>query len=507
MTIREQLEAKYGKPQIDTQPTPQAQPGSVRARLEAKYGKPQTTNYTQQPDLATQPQNQPKQKLGLMDVLVRKNPFAQATIGAAKGVASTLKGAASLGEKGLNLIDKALGTDVKQRYGINEGETASDALVSDKALEGTNTAQKIGKGAEQIGEFFVPGGAATKIGRVAEGAGVLSKTPRLGKLAGLAAKTLAEGATGAGIISAQQGEVNKTSAAAGAAAAASSAVLSGIGGITKNIPKNIWRRVLNRTANDVLKKPGVEEGAANLGIMGTTKGMARRAQVAIQEAEMQLDELLKNSIGKIETKNIAPYLDDLKNAYSQIPGEVDAVVRINEIQNELLQKPALTAFEANKLKREIYNRINKSYGKGTLEIPAKTEAQKQIARGLKEEIEKIVPEAKTLNQRQAVYINVLKAMEKEIAKAPRGVVGTGIGLYDLAVGGAAGVAAGGPWGIAAVAAKKGLDSKLLQTGTAKMINYFNKLSPTKKTLFYNALKGYLTNKTSQLFKKQGEQPR
>jgi len=40
------------------------------------------------------------------------------------------------------------------------------------------------------------------------------------------------------------------------------------------------------------------------------------------------------------------------------------------------------------LKRDIYAVISKSYGKGAFEIPAKTEAQKIMAAGLKQELRK-----------------------------------------------------------------------------------------------------------------------
>jgi hypothetical protein len=66
-------------------------------------------------------------------------------------------------------------------------------------------------------------------------------------------------------------------------------------------------------------------------------------------------------------------------------------------------------------------------------------------------------------------------------------------LYDLLVGGigtGAGIATGNPLlGIGLVAAKKTGESTAFLSATSKLINYFNELSPTKKLLFYNALKG------------------
>jgi hypothetical protein len=131
--------------------------------------------------------------------------------------------------------------------------------------------------------------------------------------------------------------------------------------------------------------------------------------------------------------------------------------------------------------------------------------KKIAATGLKQEIEKVVPEAKTLNQKQAVYIQIKKAIDRQLALGEgRGIAGLNIGMHDLLTGGlfeSAGLATGHPLaGVGAVIAKKAAESTLVRSSVAKAADYFNHLSPTQKELFYNGIKGLIV-KSGQAFKK------
>lgn len=436
-------------------------------------------------------------------------------VGAAKGVADVPREFASLGN---DLGNKFSNTGVGKFVGKGIQTTLGKVVTPETAQalqqgikEGTQqtaftrpegTAQKLGYGAEKIGEFFLPGGAATKASKAVETASALNKAPKVAKGLAFLTKVGTEGALAAGQTAQQEGELNNNALIAGGLGAASSVASKGLETVSKNLPENMWKKILNRTASTVEKKPGVEKEASKLGLFGTQKSILGTAKNTIQSVELELDDLLKNSTGQIETKNIVPYLDDLKKAYSQIPGEKSSVELIANLQDEIASKGVLSPLEANKIKREIYSKISKSYGKGTLEIPAKIDAQKQIARGLKEEIEKVIPEAKTLNQKQGIYIEIRNAIDKQIAQRPKGIAGTGIGLYDITLGGlgsAVGLGGGGPGlgFLAGIGAKKAYESTAFRSGAAKLAKYFNELSPTKKALFYNGLKG-LTSQGIQI---------
>ena len=95
------------------------------------------------------------------------NKFSELNKGVLKGVGSTLYNTGKLIDKGLS---KLTGTK-----GINETLGTEDKKPS--FLTPKNTTEKIGYGAEQIAEFLMPGGASTKVSKVAEGANILSKSP------------------------------------------------------------------------------------------------------------------------------------------------------------------------------------------------------------------------------------------------------------------------------------------------------------------------------------------
>lgn len=422
----------------------------------------------------------------------RNEGLKNVLLGVGKGALSTLRGATSLVEKGFQTI-------TRQNLGK---PTAAETVIPKSVVTPTNRAQKAGFAGEQIGEFFIPGGAATKVGKTIEGASALSKVPRLAKFLGLGTTALTEGSISAGQIAAQEGEVNKGTVGAGMTVGAFSGLSKLLGSATKRIPKGLWTSVLNRTAKMVEKNPKLEQQAAEAGLVGTRKNIASVAKQNIQKIETELDDLLVGSKGQIEGTKLSGYLEDLKNSYKSIPGEEAAVSTIENIQKEVAAKGVLNLSEANKLKRTIYEKIANSYGKGTLEIPAKTEAQKTLARGLKEEIEKIIPEAKTLNEKQAVYIQVKKAIERVLNQPRKGIAGTGIGWYDLMLGGIGLGATGGDYETALklVVGKKLVESPAIRTSAAKLFQYFNDLSPTKKALFYNALKGLSAEGPNAIFK-------
>lgn len=412
--------------------------------------------------------------------------------GALKGAGSTLNTISGLGQKALNVINPMHDEPIAQ---INKERLAPHGMT-----------EKFGFGAEQVAEFFIPAGAVAKVGKVAEaGIGGLNLASQVGRAGGIAESALKLGAKvglgaseAAGITALQGGDKSDIKLAAGLGAGLS-VVAKGIESVLNKVPQTAWSSILKRTPTEAAKNPALPKQAAQAGLTGLTRqGIANKAQEAIQSIEVTLDDLLSKSGAKINQGKIVGYLSDLRHSYAAIPGEQSSVKVIDNIIDDLYSGfktgKSMSAVEANQLKRDIYSVIAKSYGKGAFEIPAKVEAQKAIARALKTEIEKVIPEAKTLNQRQAVYIQIKKALDKTIARTEgKGIAGTGVGLYDLltlGVGTGAGAATGNPFlGLGLVAGKKVAESPIILSSTAKLLNYFNTLSPTKKLLFYQAIKG------------------
>lgn len=260
------------------------------------------------------------------------------------------------------------------------------------------------------------------------------------------------------------------------------------------LPENSWSLILKQSPTEVAKNPKLAQQVAETGVTGLTrKSLSKQFGGLIQDVEVKLDDLLQNKQGNIQTQNVAKYLDELKSAYSQIPGEIGAVNTIDNIANDLLKRGnTITIQDANKLKRGIYQLVEKSYGKGLLEAPAKIEAQKILASGLKQEIEKLIPEVKGLNKQQAVYIQAKKAIDKAITRTSgKGIAGTGIGMLDILSGGVGAVSFGGPAGVATILGVRGLKSagflSVEARAVTKLIQEFDRMSPTRRMLFYQFL--------------------
>ncbi len=420
--------------------------------------------------------------------------FGQAATGFAKGAANTVSESSSLIQNGLNIAANPI---VKGFTGSPVQTPTIAESIPQNVVTPSNTMQKVGFGAEKVGEFLIPGGAETDIGNAA--GKVLENAPKIVQAGGkLVAKALTSATINSGITAAQGGS-GKDIKTAGVVGAIASPISEGVSSIIKSLPENAWANILKRTSSQVAKNPDLPAQAAETGIIGTKQGIRDIAQTNIQTLETHLSDLLKGNKGKVDGNVVAHYLDDLKNTYQNVPGESYSANIIGTLQQEMRDKGTLSVAEANQLKRDIYGIIEKSYGKGTLEIPANSAGQKALASGIKQEIEKVVPGVKDVNQKMGVYIQIRKALDRQLSLGEgRGIAGLHIGGYDLLTGGmfeAAGLASGHPLaGVAAIAGKKAIESPITQSVAAKFANYFNNLSPTQKALFYNGIKG-LTTKT------------
>jgi len=442
-----------------------------------------------------------------------------ALAGFGKGVISTLTGLSSLGQRGAAAIGiplaKGINVNGQTIGGFRGGQSSAQQLIPEEYRKPEGLPQKIGFGTEQVAEFLVPGGVGTKVGAAASKLPVLASAPKVAqKFVPLAARGAAEAGLAAGQVSAQRGttEGSGTAAAIGGLIPFGGALASKLGSAARKVPQTAWNAILKRTPTEAAKSPNLPSLAVKTGLVGGARSLLKQAEENIQSIEVSLDEILKPAKGRVNANSVASYLDDLKESYGRIPGEESSVAVIDSIAADIRRRKSMTPAQANRLKQDIYALIKRSYGKGTMEVPAKQEAQKAVAAGLKREIERVVPEAKSLTERQAVYIQIRNAIEKRLARQEgKGIAGTGVGIYDLMLGGigtAYGASTGSPLaGIAAVAGKKLLEAPATLSRIAKstdaLARYFDSLSPTKKALFYDAIRGLTIGLPSSLRGEEG----
>jgi hypothetical protein len=147
-------------------------------------------------------------------------------IGQLKGVGST---ALSMGKAGSDIMESGYNATIGKLTGKKAISAKPMVEQAKQAIAPTNTAQKVGFGVEQVGEFFapIPGGAKAKaVGAVAEklpwlaksAATVAEKAPKTAKVISALGKGIVESAEQAARTYAQEGEANgnvKASAAIG----------------------------------------------------------------------------------------------------------------------------------------------------------------------------------------------------------------------------------------------------------------------------------------------------
>lgn len=445
-----------------------------------KQGGDFTTNKTV---AQVQPETPPQEGVGFVQSLVRGvvNPFLRPLVNARK-----------LGEVLDNALKGENTTREQVAAPVNFGSYLGDVKpIGQEGTLGQKVKDAVGAGLE-LGAYGI-GGAGLKAGAAAGGLIGLGNSLQGNKSLQDTALNTTIGAVTGGVGSKV---IQK----------AAPFVSNLVNKAGNKIQETAWSSILKRIPTSVAKNPKLESQIAEKGVVGLTRSaISQKFGKEIQNIELGIAGMLKGNKMSVRTENVVGYLDELRKIYANIPGEQSSIKTIDSIIQNVLKKGKVIGVEAaNELKRDIYGVVQKSYGKGLLEIPAKTEAQKIIAYGLKSEIEELVPEIKDINAQQAIFIQAKKAIDKTIARQTgKGIAGTGVGMLDLltAIGGTVGgTAIGQPLaGVSLLGAKKLAESpaflSTVSKGTQKLITLFNNSSPTQKALIYITLKGLISEKT------------
>lgn len=134
----------------------------------------------------------------------------------------------------------------------------------------------------------------------------------------------------------------------------------------------------------------------------------------------------------------------MKDYFKNVASDTDLVKEIDDLAKSTINRldSTIPVEKAQEIKVATQNYLKKFYNR---EAPLKFEVQKQVTRGLKEEIAKQVPEIAKLNARDRKLIGLEEALEKAVKRIDNRNI---IGLNDmLAVGG--GLASSGGVGAAA----------------------------------------------------------
>jgi hypothetical protein len=154
-------------------------------------------------------------------------------------------------------------------------------------------------------------------------------------------------------------------------------------------------------------------------------------------SKVRPESVVNQEVGTIDMKDVVARVDDLKKFYKNLPDEVaeEYIGPLTELQKKFASAGSITPQEAQSMKQTLYALNRKHYGelKGTI-----IEGNKAIARGLKEELVKQVPEIASLNAQDSARINLENILERAVKRTRNWDI---LGLTDLtgsAVGGVVG---------------------------------------------------------------------
>jgi len=177
-------------------------------------------------------------------------------------------------------------------------------------------------------------------------------------------------------------------------------------------------------------------------------------------------EKAKNAGSTVDREAILARVDELKSFYQNAPNKSEYIEQLDSIKDVVRANwdTTIPADVAQKMKQTIYAIHRKHYGEmKTISV----EADKAIARGIKEELVEQFPELATLNAKDSALISLESALERSVNR---------IRNYDIiklgdSIMGVGGAAMGGPGGaIAAGFIKHAIEAPGMKSKLAFALN-------------------------------------
>ncbi len=241
------------------------------------------------------------------------------------------------------------------------------------------------------------------------------------------------------------------------------------------------RKKLSITKREAAMEAGIKEG-----ILPTTGGLDKLGG-KIDVIENQIDSVLQRGINSgtpIKTLDIADSLDTLIDAYHKSGMPPESYQGIENVRNKVLaQGNYMTPQEAQVFKQNTYKFIRKHYGELS---NATIEAQKTVARTVKDKIAKQYPEVDILNKKVGPMIQLEDEIQRAVKRIQnRDLIGIGLPIKTMAgralrvAGGAgAGYAVGEPVTGAIMGLAIGiLDTPKVKSALAIALDRAHKIAP------------------------------
>jgi hypothetical protein len=152
--------------------------------------------------------------------------------------------------------------------------------------------------------------------------------------------------------------------------------------------------------------------------VNVTQGGVNKMQSRIAALDKQIDDVIKSSRSTIDKQKIVARLRDVRNKFAFYPDAVKAGEDITAARRAFIDHPTIAGTDkipiqiAQKLKQG-YQRSVGDKGYGELKTAA-TEAEKAIARALREDISKAEPVVGPLNARSKALIDAVSLAKRRV---------------------------------------------------------------------------------------------
>jgi len=371
-------------------------------------------------------------------------------------VAGGVRGAGSIGATALSPVDAAVraanggkpisvgGYDIAghdRRAGMDQGLQAMGADTNSPAF-------RVGKvGSELAGTAGAGGAVANLLGRAPAVAAVAPNLLTAIRTSGMSggatsgAANLLTRATGGAIAGGTSaGMVDPEQAAQGAEVGGALPVAAKVAGVAGKAVGNGLSNLADATANRLMQsaiKPTIAQlksGEAATAVqtlldygINPTKGGVQKLKDLIADKNSEIASAIAGSNATIPKQNVVNALADVRQRFGNQVSPTSDLNAIQAVENDFMAHPNLPGSDipvqaAQEMKQGTYKVLAKKYGQVGA---ADTEAQKGLARGLKEEIAMAVPAVGPLNAEESRLITTLNVAERralmEMNKNPMGL--------------------------------------------------------------------------------------
>lgn len=423
-------------------------------------------------------------------------------VGINKGIASSFFGMASLPHAaGKWLAEKITGKPAPDVF----QKTIRQKIEETGSLEAKGKWEKLGKGGEQLAEFFAP----TPVGKtkiVSKGLDIINKLKKPASVTKIISKPIVTRATQqaakfGGVVAVQEGEFGKEAQQAaliGAvvpfASKGVNSVLTGFNNVRKITQEKIWISVLGRTKDDIIANPISAEVAKQGVFAWTTKGIGTAFKKEIDKSKPIIEEALATKHSAIKVASLKKAVTDaaVKELRANAT-KIDPLIKdhklltragVEVIVNRYI-KPGQTSI-SRKNALQVALSVLREIEENVLAKDVKAiSLTKHFADVLLKRTVKVLPEMKDDIHKIAILSEAMPAMKQSIAT---GKSAASITSQDWLVGLAGEFS--GVGGLKVFIGKKLMESTAVKTGVSSVLSKFDKL-PTEdaKIAFYLGIKG------------------